>query len=534
MAKSKKGSKKGGSKKGKKDKKGKKGKKEPKQPQEMYHFGVDIFQMPNGDVYEGEYCAHRFGLVWREGKGIYSSHEGQVYMGNWQDDRLIENSELTILFPNEHVFKGRLIKDKYNGPGVYNVRPDLVISCEFQDNKPNGDAILIDKEDDLWFADCDPKKDSAIFELQNYFFENITECRGQGIPKVIKYPKFSAFSVGARLGERKSMVQFDTRISVSQMAGKEGVKKEVSDLEGGKKGKKDKKEKKSKKSKKDKSEKKSKKGKKGKGKKGKKGKKAKSDSEIPEGLVLEEGLPLIEEQFVEEEEETESMKARRLRREKVRKMFDPEKEEKIFHRTTKTLNDIDFTQCSWYQDYLRFEVTKEEISRKILEEGLDNLTKDEKKWCREYKRWMKIMYLRQIIRDLENRKTPDTHLLDEFFSKDFRGKSMGIPTMYPRKDWDVSFDKEKETWQKNYTPVAQTDVDVFDSSSNCSSCEVKRILGHKPKRTRSSSSVASKVSIRSAQTDAALNEEESIQDVVEVVYKARIKDLEVARKKNKK
>lgn len=32
-----------------------------------FYVGRDIFKLPNGDIYDGEYMAHRSGLVWREG-----------------------------------------------------------------------------------------------------------------------------------------------------------------------------------------------------------------------------------------------------------------------------------------------------------------------------------------------------------------------------------------------------------------------------------------------------------------------------------
>lgn len=34
-----------------------------------FYIGSSNFEFPNGDKYEGEFCAHISGLVWRQGKG---------------------------------------------------------------------------------------------------------------------------------------------------------------------------------------------------------------------------------------------------------------------------------------------------------------------------------------------------------------------------------------------------------------------------------------------------------------------------------
>lgn len=34
---------------------------------ENFYIGRGVFNLPNGDSYDGEYVAHRNGLIWREG-----------------------------------------------------------------------------------------------------------------------------------------------------------------------------------------------------------------------------------------------------------------------------------------------------------------------------------------------------------------------------------------------------------------------------------------------------------------------------------
>lgn len=40
---------------------------------ENFHIGKGVFNLPNGDSYDGEYVAHRSGLLWRE--GVFPLHE---------------------------------------------------------------------------------------------------------------------------------------------------------------------------------------------------------------------------------------------------------------------------------------------------------------------------------------------------------------------------------------------------------------------------------------------------------------------------
>lgn len=34
-----------------------------------FHQGTSKFEFSNGDMYQGEYCAHASGLIWRQGHG---------------------------------------------------------------------------------------------------------------------------------------------------------------------------------------------------------------------------------------------------------------------------------------------------------------------------------------------------------------------------------------------------------------------------------------------------------------------------------
>ncbi|XP_071052153.1 probable inactive protein kinase DDB_G0270444 [Onthophagus taurus] len=139
------------------------------------------FTLPNGDKYSGEYCAHRAGIIWRQGKGVYTSHEGQTYEGNWVDDKLQDNTECVITFPTGEVFHGRLLKNKYTGPGIYTLSNGLDLSCEFRLNKPIEELVIIDGLGKLWRGNAENEK--AVLLPENVFYLTISNQQGIGVIK---------------------------------------------------------------------------------------------------------------------------------------------------------------------------------------------------------------------------------------------------------------------------------------------------------------------------------------------------------------
>lgn len=113
-------------------------------------FGNGEFEMANGDKYVGDYCAHRYGLIWREGRGVYITKDEQTYEGEWKDDKLMEGRQIIIKYPTGEAYRGTTEKDKYSGHGVYTFENKMDISSEFVDNRPTGNVVLIDINGRLW------------------------------------------------------------------------------------------------------------------------------------------------------------------------------------------------------------------------------------------------------------------------------------------------------------------------------------------------------------------------------------------------
>lgn len=142
-----------GAKKGKGSKKSKakrKGKDQEQSDLPELYSGKDTFTFPNGDIYDGEFCAHRIGILWREGHGIYTTKDGQIYEGEWKDDKLVD--VVNVKYPSGVQYNGTLEKDKYCGAGTYVLENSLNLSCKFEDNKPTDRLTLIGFDGRLWLG----------------------------------------------------------------------------------------------------------------------------------------------------------------------------------------------------------------------------------------------------------------------------------------------------------------------------------------------------------------------------------------------
>ncbi|XP_018325493.1 radial spoke head 1 homolog [Agrilus planipennis] len=144
------------------------------------HFGTGNFQLPNGDKYSGEYCAHKFGIVWREGHGTYFTKEGQSYECQWSKDKIVEGKEITITYPTGEIYHGLTLKDKYEGPGTYYFEHTMPISCIFRGNCPVGHVVLVDLNGRVWEGDTMAKYEGALLLPENALYTQLDEEIGKG------------------------------------------------------------------------------------------------------------------------------------------------------------------------------------------------------------------------------------------------------------------------------------------------------------------------------------------------------------------
>ncbi|KAK4874154.1 hypothetical protein RN001_013514 [Aquatica leii] len=143
-----------------------------------FYFGNGRFVMINGDVYEGDYGAHKRGLIWREGYGVYTASDGQIYDGTWLDDEIADDTNVKITFANGDQFLGRTFENKFSGPGVFILDNNLEISCVFFENRPVGQIVLIDLDGRTWTGQA--ADGNALLSPDNHFYSFISESQGIG------------------------------------------------------------------------------------------------------------------------------------------------------------------------------------------------------------------------------------------------------------------------------------------------------------------------------------------------------------------
>ncbi|KAF5270696.1 hypothetical protein FQA39_LY01434 [Lamprigera yunnana] len=154
-----------------------------------FFFGEGDFIMSNGDTYTGEYFAHRRGLVWKEGYGIYRTKDGEIYEGKWLNDKLRDNELQKIKFSNGDEFCGYSIDEKFDGPGTLTLECKMDISCMFKNNKPVEEVTLIDINGRIWQGQAEEDHTSLLPE--NHFYLNLSDTGGMGEPKY-KYKDYEA------------------------------------------------------------------------------------------------------------------------------------------------------------------------------------------------------------------------------------------------------------------------------------------------------------------------------------------------------
>lgn len=144
-----------------------------------FYFGYEKFKFKNGDSYEGEFCAHRCGIVWREGKGTYKTKDGHYYEGKWENDQLLSSQDTVIKYPDGIIYEGNVVHGKYSGLGTYIVRKNIYISSYFENNRPTGEVLLLDPNGNYWRGQI-TNTEEVLLLPDNHFYSNLTYLNGRG------------------------------------------------------------------------------------------------------------------------------------------------------------------------------------------------------------------------------------------------------------------------------------------------------------------------------------------------------------------
>ncbi|CAH1174287.1 unnamed protein product [Phaedon cochleariae] len=197
-----------------------------------FHKGTSKFEFPNGDRYDGEYCAHRSGVVWREGMGTYTTKDGQMYKGKWMDDKLVETEEVEISFTEDFQYYGNLSNNKLNGPALYSFHKNMNLLCDFSENKPIGNLLILDKKGREWRGKA--LDASALFLPEHIYFKSIPRDYGRGRPRERETPQKQREQLVDRVKEKSEKAAIDDvnkeKLRELEMKIFAKTKKTVSDL----------------------------------------------------------------------------------------------------------------------------------------------------------------------------------------------------------------------------------------------------------------------------------------------------------------
>jgi len=113
------------------------------------------FVFPNGDEYSGGYISGENGIQ-MSGYGTWTSKQGYVYEGNWQNDRMEGQGRLSM--PDGSVFEGQFQNGKFHGHGVYCWSDGSKYEGPFEENRPDGEGKYYDVENrQNWIGKFHPK-----------------------------------------------------------------------------------------------------------------------------------------------------------------------------------------------------------------------------------------------------------------------------------------------------------------------------------------------------------------------------------------
>ena len=103
----------------------------PDDPNAIWSNCVGTYTWPDGDIYVGEWLDDKL-----NGQGTYTYANGATYVGEHKDDK--RNGQGTATWPNGDIYVGEYKDDKRNGQGTYTWTHGENYVGEYKDDKLNG------------------------------------------------------------------------------------------------------------------------------------------------------------------------------------------------------------------------------------------------------------------------------------------------------------------------------------------------------------------------------------------------------------
>ncbi len=107
----------------------------PKDQTARYHNCFGTYKSPEGDVYVGEFKDDKF-----HGQGTLTFADGYKYVGEFKDDKF--HGQGTFTFANGKKYVGEFKDDKFHGQGTFTFANGEKYVGEFKDDRHNGQGIF--------------------------------------------------------------------------------------------------------------------------------------------------------------------------------------------------------------------------------------------------------------------------------------------------------------------------------------------------------------------------------------------------------
>ncbi|XP_076393193.1 uncharacterized protein LOC100880843 isoform X2 [Megachile rotundata] len=142
-------------------------------PESGDQTGFGKFTFHNGDVYNGEYkCNYVQSVLVKQGRGIYTTDNFDVYDGQWDNDTFAEDT-IYVRYNNNAQYRGRIeANGTMHGPGTYIFPDGSSIEANWVDNKPLTNVIYREPRGFEWTL-ANATDNTISFSPGNHFWHDL-------------------------------------------------------------------------------------------------------------------------------------------------------------------------------------------------------------------------------------------------------------------------------------------------------------------------------------------------------------------------
>ncbi|CAB3234147.1 unnamed protein product [Arctia plantaginis] len=147
-----------------------------------------LFTFETADTYDGCFEAKKKDRIAKmHGVGVYTTAEGDIYTGTWDNDKLGANLDVRIQYSDGSRYEGLFKEWCYNNRGKYIYPDSSLLECEFLENCPVGKLKLIDPNGHVWLGKAE--QGYGWLSPVNHYFDMLEKSRDSSRTKKSKKPE---------------------------------------------------------------------------------------------------------------------------------------------------------------------------------------------------------------------------------------------------------------------------------------------------------------------------------------------------------